>query len=163
MKNLSYLFISLIISSLLLSACQGDSAPELKPLDLMPHGFPISVMVPDSAEVKKSFSGIMDELTILGDGNFGLLIQSYSANSLDVAKIKADELELVKNGKFFSKIMKEDPAGFMYETAVDSTSISYDFFHVKIQGDKEYRFTTPYTGTYTENEITRVYNSLNKK
>ncbi len=149
-----------LLSSLVLFSCQKEKKAELKSLDLLSYGFPISVMAPDSAKVQKSsLGGIIEEVTIEAD-NFGLLVQSSAATITDIKEIKNDELKDVKDGRFFSKIIREDDAGFLYETAIDSTNVSYEFFYVKIQGDKDYRFRTPYTGTFTEEEAARIYESI---
>ncbi len=155
-----YIFL-LIISTVIIFSCQSDKKSELKPLDLLSYGFPVTVMAPDSADIRKSsMGGIIEEVTIQGDDNFGLLVQSSSASTTDVSKIKTEELKDVKQGRYFSKVVREDDAGFVYETAIDSTNVSYEFFFVKIQGDKDYRFRTPYTGTFSEEEALRVYESV---
>ena len=160
MKRYQYYLLALVLGTGIMASCNTDSAPALKPLNLLSYGFPITIMAPDSAKVEKSLGGIIEELTIEGDGNYGLLVQSSMATITDVAKITADELTLVKDGKYFSKILQEDPAGFLYETVIDSTNISYEFLYVKVQGDKEYKFRTPYTGSFTEKEAKRIYKSL---
>ncbi len=157
-------FFYILVCGFLFFSCQKDAAVQLKPLDLLSYGFPISVMAPDSAQVKKSsLGGIIEELTIVGDNNYGLLVQSSSATIIDVEKIKNEEISDVKEGRFFSKIIREDDAGFIYETAIDSSNVSYEFFYVKIQGDKDFRFRTPYTGTYSQDEALRIYESFIKK
>ncbi len=160
MKNLLHYLTIALSCSLLLFACQGESLPKLQPLNLMSYGFPITIMAPDSASVDKSLGGIIEELTVKGKGNFGLLVQSSMATETDAKVIKSEELELVKERDYFSKLIQDDENGFLYETVIDSVNISYEFFKVKVQGDKEYRFRTPYTGSYTEKEAKRIYGSL---
>lgn len=164
MKNYpKYLLVLFCIG--ILSACQSDKGPALKPLDLLSYGFPITVMAPDSADVDASSIGTIkefaiEELTIKGKGNYGLLVQSSIVTITDEKATKANELEMVKDGRYFSKIIKDDEKGFLYETVIDSTHFNYEFFHVKIQGDKEFIFRTPYDHSYTEAEVTKVYDSL---
>lgn len=162
MKNYSkYLLILFCIG--ILSACQGDKGPVLKPLDLLSYGFPITVMAPDSADVDASSIGIIEELTIKGKGNYGLLVQSSVVTITDEKAIKANELEMVKDGRYFSRIIKDDEKGFLYETVIDSTNFNYEFFYVKIQGEKEFIFRTPYDHSHSEAEVTKVYDSLGNK
>jgi hypothetical protein len=160
MKRYQHYLLTLVLGVAIIASCNTDSASALKPLNLLSYGFPITIMAPDSAKVDKSLGGIIEELTIEGDGNYGLLVQSSMATIIDVAKIKEDELKLVKEGKYFSEILQEDPAGFLYKTVIDSTNISYEFLYVKVQGDKEYKFRTPYTGSFTEKEAKMIYESL---
>lgn len=160
MKHYQYYLLTLVVIVALATSCNTEKAPELKPLNLLSYGFPITIMAPDSAKVEKSLGGIIEELTIEGGGNYGLLVQSSMATITDVEKIKEDELQLAKDGKYFSKVLQEDPAGFLYETAIDSINVSYEFLYVKVQGDKEYKFRTPYTGSFTEEEAKRIYESL---
>lgn len=159
MKNYpKYLLILFCIG--MLSACQGNKGPVLKPLDLLSYGFPITVMAPDSAKVQQSSIGIIEELTVEGEGNYGLLVQSSMVTITDEKAIKANELEMVKDGRYFSKVIQDNEKGFLYETVIDSTNFNYEFFYVKIQGEKEFIFRTPYDHSHTEEEVAMVYNSL---
>ncbi|MGK0387917.1 MAG: hypothetical protein ACI94Y_000644 [Maribacter sp.] len=160
MKRYQNYLLAFVLGAAMMASCNTDNGPALKPLNLLSYGFPITIMAPDSAKVEKSLGGIIEELTITGDGNYGVLVRSSMASITDVAKIKADELKMTKEYRYFSKILQEDPAGFLYETAIDSTNISYEFLYIKVQGDKEYQFRTPYTGSFTEKEAKRIYESL---
>ncbi|MGB1217176.1 MAG: hypothetical protein ACPG5P_04830, partial [Saprospiraceae bacterium] len=91
---------------------------------------------------------------------YGLLIQSSEAITTNPKSIKDEELTDVKSNRIFSKVILDDENGFVYETRLDSANVSYEFFLVKIQGDREYRFKTPYTGSFSEEEAKKVYESL---
>lgn len=160
MKSYSKYLAIIICCVAVFASCTGDKAAALKPLDLLSYGFPVTIMAPDSADVEKSSMGIIDEVTIAGKGNYGMLVQSSMVTLTDEKAIKQSEMDMVKDGRYFSKVIKENEKGFMYETVIDSVNFNYEFFYVRIQGDKEFIFRTPYDHSFTEDEVARVYDSL---
>ncbi len=157
-------FLVLPLIAICFIACQTDKAPELKPLNLLSYGVPLTIMAPDSSDVKKdSGFGLIEEVTVTGPGNYGLLIQSSDAGNSGAKDIKEEQLSSVKaKNRNFSRIIEEDETGFLYELKFDSTNVNFQFFKAKVEGSKEYWFTTPYTGRYTEAEAKRVYDSLSE-
>jgi len=144
---LHFSFRILIVASLLICfACQQDTNPDLKPLNLLEHGIPITIMAPDSAVVNASDMMGLKDVTVKKD-EFAIQIYSSDANTNDVSKALADQKEIVKELSSFSKMIREEPAYFIFETVID-TMKSSDFRYVQIKGDKEFIFQTGYLGTY---------------
>ncbi len=160
MKNfcvvLSFLF--------LLGSCQSDPTSSLSPLSLLPHGIPITIMAPDSAKVKTMDLLVQKDITVKGENGYDLQIFASDATSTDVSKIASELKGEVKNNPYFSKIIDEtDSNGFIYETKLDSTNISYGFQLVRVMGDREYIFQNALMGTFSEAEIRTMYHAVKEK
>ncbi len=140
--------------------CQGDQQDEWKSVDLLEHGIPLSVQAPDSIEVEKmNLGGILQDVTLRRGDDYFIQIYASDASTNDISKLKADQLAEVKTNRFFSKIVEEDEQGFIYETQIDSL-INFGFRYIHLQADREYIFQTGLTGTYTLDEVKRMYQAV---
>jgi hypothetical protein len=77
-----------------------------------------------------------------------------------LAKVKSDQLNTVKDTRYFSKIVREEEEGFIYESAFDSTTTGYGFRYIQIKGDKEYVFQTGLVGTFSLEEVENMYKAV---
>lgn len=160
MKNFSFL----VVIILFFAACSPEEKVDFKPLDLLKQGIPLTIMAPDSADVKKSdFGPVMKDITIRKGADYFVQIYASQASTSDVSKLKAQELAEVKNKKYFSKIVKDEPMGFIYETKVDSNYIDYGFRYVLIQGSNEYIFQTGLIGPFTLEAVEHMYEAVQQK
>ena len=141
-------------------ACNSDGKEDLQPLDLLKYGVPVTIMAPDSADVKTMDLGIMQDVTIRKGEDYYVQVFASSATSNSVADMKADQISALKESEFFSQIIEEEENGFIYETKVDSTTLNYGFRHLRIQGDKEFVFQTGLIGIFTLDEVKRMYNAV---
>ncbi|GJM35332.1 MAG: hypothetical protein DHS20C18_43330 [Saprospiraceae bacterium] len=153
-----FLFVALLIG-----ACQQDTGPQWTQLDLMSYGIPLNIAAPDSAKVKTTDLGLMKDITIQEGKDYYVQLYASSASTNDIAKIKADQLSEVKSNRFFSKIVKEETDGFIYETSIDSSNINYGFRYIYLQGDMEYIFQTGLIGTFTQEQTERMYEAVKQK
>lgn len=152
------LFSILAVMALVVS-CKGDPLAEMQKTELMSHGFPIAVFVPEGADIKKGDFGVMQDLTIKAGDDYYVQIFSSDAHTTDVKKVLNDKLSEAKSHPYFSKIIQEDEQGFIFEKDVDG-KLNYDFRYVKLQGDKEYVFQTGLIGNYTEEQVRAMYQSV---
>lgn len=160
MKNFSLLVGILFI----FAACSSEEKIELKPLDLLAQGIPVTIMAPDSADVKKSdFGPVMKDITIRKGKDYFVQIYASQASTTDISKLKAQKLAEVKSKKYFSKIIKDESAGFIYETKVDSNYIDYGFRYVQVQGSNEYVFQTGLIGPFTLEAVEKMYEAVQQK
>ncbi len=137
--------------------CKNEVQEDLKPLDLLKWGIPITILAPDSAQVKTmDMGGLLKDVTIKGDNNYYIQIYASDAATTDIARIKSDQLAEVKANRYFSKIVSEEEDGFIYENAVDSANIYYGFRHIRVQGDMEYVFQTGLIGSFTQEEVEKM-------
>lgn len=143
----------------------GQDQQTLKPLNLLKYGLAVTIEAPDSAKVKTSDMGIMKDITVIdGDGkDYSLQIFSSQAMSVDVAQIKADQITDAKKNPYFSKIIREDDNGFIYETTIDSTLTNYWFKYIQIMGDQEIIFQPGMGGSFSLEQVERMYESVKKK
>jgi len=158
MKCYSLLFSLLF----LLIACQSSgSKSDMRSLDLLKYGIPMTIMAPDSVAVKSGSLSFSKDVTIKGEeSGFDIQIFAYDATSMDTEVVKKEQLEQIKDNPYFSKIVQEDPNGFIYEIALDSTSTNYGFKYMRVQGDKEYIFQNGMTGSFSLEEATTMYEAV---
>ena len=148
----------------LLGACQSDPTSNLKPLNLLEHGIPITILAPDSAKIRTMDLLVQKDITVKGEDGYDLQIFASDATSTDVSKIASELKGEVKNNPYFSKIVDEsDPNGFIYETKLDEKTISYGFQLVRVMGDREYIFQNALIGTFSQEEIQIMYQAVKNK
>lgn len=155
MKNL---IVSIVFGCLLVWACQGDQS-KMMPFDLLPYGVPMTINVPVDSPVVKQSNGFLGdkEVTVKAGNDFDLMISHIAASTSDMAKLKAEQINNVKNISTFSKIVREEDNGFVYETKVDSTHTYYGFRLIRLQGDREYIFQSGLRGTYSLEAVENMY------
>lgn len=101
----------------------------------------------------------MKDLTIKKDANYYIQLYASSSNTTDVQQLKSERLTDVKKNPYFSKIISEEPNGFIYEKILDSIP-SYAFNYVYLQGDQEYIFQTGLTSLFKLEDVQNMYNAV---
>lgn len=144
--------------TLVIFSCKSP-ASNLETLDLMSEGIPLKIKAPANAVVKKSDLGIFQDITIKEGDNFYIQITAGQVYLNDAKGRKAEELISVKELKTFSRVVKEDDNGFIFEKK-NEEKISYDFRHVKIQGDTEYLFQTGLIGSFDLKDVELMYDAV---
>jgi len=144
----------------ILVSCAGTDMEDWVKLDLIEYDMPITVTAPPDPEIKTMDLLVQKDLTIKKGDNYYVQIFQSDASGTDAEKVKNALLKEVKNNPFFSKIVTESSDGFIYETLIDSTDFNYGFRHVKINGDKEYLFQTGLIGTFSLEDVNRMYSSI---
>lgn len=149
---------SLLVFVIILTACGSDKDDYLKPRNLLEYGIPLTILAPDSVDIKKENLVVQQEVAIKSQNSNDYDIRIYfgEATTSDVSSIKAQQLEFLKSSDIFSKVVMDEPNGFVYETAIDSTVFSYGFRRVLVQGDREYIFTSG-SGIFTQDQATEMY------
>lgn len=146
-----------IIALTLIMSCTDK--PKTEPLELMKYGLPIQIKAPQEAVVKADDAGFFKDVTVKHGDNYFVQIISTSATTTDVAVLKADQLGEVQKNPYFKEVIFEEPSGFIFKKQIDSLT-NYDFRYVKIQGSNEYIFQTGLTGTFTEEDVRLMYESV---
>ncbi len=152
----------LILSlTVLLIACATDAADEWKELDLTKYNVPLKIAAPDSAKVvSQTLSGIMHDVTIKSpEDNFDVQVLASRAQTNDMSRLKAEQLESVRDGRYFERVVREEPNGFVFENKID-TAAHYGFRYIVYQGDQEFVFQNGLGRTYDEEQIERMYASI---
>lgn len=149
-------------SWLLLLAFLACSSEEMgmKALDLTDHGLPIRIMAPDSAMVQEKDYHFMRDITVRKGDDYFLQIFEFAAPRQDAAGEKLRQLSAVKEDPFFKEIIREDDQGFIFSKMADSTQVDYDFRYVRILGDKELIFQAGLVGSFTLEDVNRMYKGV---
>lgn len=155
MRKIIVLFVAITV----LLSC-GSPAAELPDLDLMSEGIPLKIKAPKDAKVKKKDLGVFKDITIKNDDKFYIQITAGQAYDSSAKVRKNEELESIKEQTNFSRIIKEDDTGFIYEKKVGDV-LSYDFRELKIQGDTEYLFQTGLIGSFSLEEVELMFDAVN--
>ncbi len=151
-------FICTIFILVSLVAC--SSQPEGKSLSLLQYGIPLELNAPDDVEVTVDDIGIWKDVTIMNDKDFNIQLIASESTTFEIAEILEDQLQTVKGGQFFSKIIEEYDDGFIFEKKIDDDNINYDFRHIKLNGDREYIFQTGLLGTFSEEAVRTMYKAV---
>ena len=152
-------FIASCLLALFLLA--SDPADQWKELDLMKYQIPVKIMAPDSAKVKATnLSGIMQDVTVKSSADrYSVQVLASQASTNDMTKLKAEQLELVRDNRYFESIVREDPNGFIFQNLIDTTSL-YGFRHIIYQGDQEFVFQNSFDGTFSLEEVEAMYRAV---
>lgn len=157
LSKLPIILFSFCVINMTLLSCEGGVADAAwSQRDLLEHGVPMTIAVPDSVKVKVVEWSIQKDITLVGDDWYNLQIFSSRASTHDQKKLKADLLQAVQQGTFFSEVTLDEDDGFVFAMQID-TLLNYDFRHVKIQGDQEYIFQAGMSSSYTKEQIDQLY------
>lgn len=148
------LFFAFVLVSIV--ACE-ESAVEMKPVDLLKYGMPITIQVPENANISQPFGEgevwIQDSLN-----NFNIQLTKGLTLTNDVAKVKSEQLEITKGVEGFSKLIMEEKNGFIFEENIDS--LNYDFKYIVVQGDNQYIFQKVFTAFANLEEVEMMYEAV---
>lgn len=143
---------------LLGSACKSP-ASGLEDLDLMSEGIPIKIKAPAGATVKKKDMGIFQDITIKDDTDFYVQITAGPVYINDENGRMKEEMESIKQLISFSRIIKEEDQGFIFERK-KGDELTYDFRRIKIQGETEYLFQAGLVGKYDLESVELMYDAV---
>ncbi len=153
-----------LVLSLLLASCATDPAGNWSELDLTGYNLPVKIMAPDSAKVISSnLSSIMRDVTVKSEeDDYSIQILASQASTNDMTRLKAEQLELVRDNRYFSKVVREEDNGFIFENQIDSTSI-FGFRYIIYQGDQEFVFQNGFDSTYGLEAIEAMFSAVKQK
>ena len=149
---------STLLFATLLCTCGSADSDTYPELDLTRYNVPLKITAPDSAKVvSQSLSGVMHDVTIKSpEDDFDVQVLASEAATNDMSRLKADQLDNVRDNRYFSRVVREEPNGFIFENTIDSLN-TYGFRYIVYQGDQEFVFQNGFGGTYTEEQIERMY------
>ncbi len=154
-------YIISLFLCMILMACNSEPGSNWSPLDLTGHRVAVTIMAPDSAKVvSKNISGIIQDVTIKSaEDNYSVQVFGSRATTNDMAKLKAEQLNLVRENRYFEQIVEEAPNGFIFENVIDSTSF-FGFRHILYQGDQEFVFQNGLEGTFSLEDVKAMYEAV---
>ncbi|MBR9922530.1 MAG: hypothetical protein GYB31_16965 [Bacteroidetes bacterium] len=141
-------------------ACASEVPDGYSELSLMKYGLPVSLMAPDSAEVKTMDMGLIKDVSVKKGEDYFIQITMSEATSMTAEDVIADLKSDEEKRSNFMRLVEEDPKGFIVERSIDSTRNTYDFRYAKIKGDQQFLFQTGLSGFYSLEEVERMYESV---
>ncbi len=159
MRNL----FPLVSILLLLSACQQEPVSDWKPLSLLKYGVPITLLAPDSATVEQMDLIVKKDIEIKKGKDYYIQLFAADATTTDISAIKEALMTNVESNPYFSKLIEEKDDGFIYQTAVDTSNMNYNFRRIMILGDREYTFQTGMIGNFSLEQVKRMYDAVDPK
>lgn len=146
----------ILILALSFYGCESDPSADWTERNLIEYGVPLKIKAPDSIEVKKSSLAGMEDITIRGEDNYSLQIFAMETNTRDLNVLVSEQRSLVQEEDYFRAFEEEWDAGFIYSMEIDTNTISYDFRHIRIQGDKQYIFQAGMMDSHSLEQIKRL-------
>lgn len=153
MKRIIFILCALVILS-----CKSP-ADSLSDFDLMSEGIPLKIKAPEGAVVKQKDMGIFKDITVRAGERFYLQITSGQAMNRDMKARKNEELASIKELNVFSRVIKEEDRGFIFEKK-KGDDLSYDFRSLKLVGENEYLFQSGLIGKFTLEEVELMYDAV---
>lgn len=157
MKKIFY--YSFIIISLI--SCGKKNDLNLVKTDLLQYGLPISIHVPQDATFSPLDMGGLKEVTIADSTSFfGVWAYATPISTSNVTQYKAERLATEKNRPTFTKLIREDRDGFIYESQLDEQTVSFQFAYFIIAGDKYYTLENIGTAILTKEQAIAIYDAI---
>ena len=155
------IFIQMILFAGLLSiySCNTKGSNR-EGLDLMKYGIPYIVLAPSDIQVSKIGGGQMLDLKLTDGDAYDVLIFMTGAETNNMNTIKQFKKEEVSFYPNFKKIVEEYNEGFLYEKYNAAGGVSYDFYVIKVIGDKEISFIGGNNRPFTENEVKNMIKTI---
>jgi len=148
---------ALAISGVLAVTACTDHPDGFHARHLGEYGLGLTLLVPDSAEIRVKDYGAMRDITIRDGADFYLQIFEFQSPTGDSAGEKLRQLNTARRDPFFREVIREDEHGFIYSKLVDTATVDYDFRYIRMLGEQELIFQTGLTGTYSLEAVSRMY------
>ncbi|MEO7175572.1 MAG: hypothetical protein ABIV51_06920 [Saprospiraceae bacterium] len=110
----------------------------------------------------KKVEGFITDITVRKDSTYEIQIFLSEKTNDDIAAVTKGQLELVKENPFFSKILKEETDGFLYENQLDGAS-NFGFRRIVLSGNQEIIFQNALLGTYSKEQAESMYEAVKQK
>lgn len=135
------LYLLFFIALIGWTSCQTESPQEFPTRRLLSQGMPVTVLAPDSAQIKTEDWIVQKTVVLTSEpDNYYMRVSSRPAKHFELSAAKTAILEEVQQGSSFHEVVEEKPSGFIFGKKLDSTLISYDFRHLELKGDRLYVF-----------------------
>ena len=144
----------------------SEEKAELVSVDISNYGIPLTIMIPEGAEVSKSLLGSME---IDGVTNFSVDVEKgkflMNISMLDV-DIEGETMEDMMEWQIESlseeagfEIIQQDETGLIYKTEDEEIGLDYSFYHLIIKNDREISITTGVSlmENFTLEEVKEIY------
>jgi len=169
--KLRNVLIGCIFITLGLMACETPKEATIKDvfprqLDLLQHGIPIKIQVPEDAKVTNRSDNFMQDVLIEGT-NYYVRIYSNGATSPQCSTITKEALaEVKKTNPTFKRTILEEACGFIYEVQISGdTTKCYNFNYHIVKGNKSFSFstTTSRRQPFSKKVVEHIYQAVKEQ
>lgn len=140
-----------------LTSCGGNGDHQKK--ENGKQKLPFEVDAPWGASYETREYNELTSYIIRKDDEYAVEVIASPAETNDLAAIKNDQLNTVMESPYFSRIILNEPVGFIFEMIVDSSK-HYDFRLIKLRDKTQYVFQTELTSVFSEGEARLMYESV---
>jgi len=140
-----------------LTSCGGNDNGQKK--ENIKQKLPFKVDAPWGANYETREYNEVTSYIISKDDEYAVEVIATPAGSEDIATIKNEQLNTVTESPYFSRLILNEPNGFIFEMVVDSSK-HYDFRLVKLRDNTQYVFQTELTRVFSEWEARSMYESV---
>ena len=78
------------------------------------------------------------------------------------AAVRAEQLDLVRDSRYFSKVVEETEDGFIYQNNIEGAEC-FGFRYVFVQGDMEYVLASGYADIFKLEEIKEMFDAVRRR
>ncbi len=155
------LFSSLLGFVTLYLCISCDSKQQSKgAVSLMKFGIPVELSAPKDVELSQVGKGNLTHVAVKNSAGYDIQVFMTTAVSQDLTWLKQQKKEMITAHPNFTKIVEETNEGFIYEKTESDGTLSYDFVHVKLQGDKEISYMGGNSSVFTEKDVKEMISSI---
>lgn len=129
-------------------------------VSLMKFGIPVELAAPKDVELSQVGKGNLTHVAVKNSAGYDIQVFMTTAVSQDLTWLKQQKKEMVTAHPNFTKIVEETGEGFIYEKTESDGSLSYDFVHVKLQGDKEISYMGGNSSVFSEKDVKAMVASI---
>lgn len=151
-------FITLTALFILITGCRQEVKKQ-GGYDLMKHGIPVTLAAPDDVTASQRGQGTTTDVEISNAKGYDVQVFMFDASTSDMQSLINQKKEVAASNPDFVKIVEEYADGFLYEKSSGGQK-SYDFYLIKISGDKEINFQCGNGGLYTESQVKQMIRSV---
>ncbi len=153
-------FIGILLLITGIIACNQVNKMADGKLDLLKYGIPVTLQAPDDVEISKVGKGTLAHVSVKNEQGYDVQVFMAEAVSQDMTWLKQQKKEMVTAHPNFTKIVEEYDNGFIYEKTENDGSRSYDYIIIELLGDKEITFMGGNTGTFSEENVKTMVQSI---
>lgn len=146
-----------LVCMLIFFACKNDTS--YPKLSLLQYGLPIDIQAPEGATVEAEDLIFMKDVTVKSGEDYFVQIFYTKETPNKLSTLLEETKKEVQESELFSKMIQEDENGFIFEKKIGDR-VNYDFRLIKIIGDNEYKFQTGMIGTFSEDAVRKMYDSV---
>ncbi len=127
--------------------------------DLMKYGIPVTLQAPADVAATQVGKGQVTDVAVKNDKGYDIQVFMTDAVSSDLKQLVQQKKEQAATNPYFVKIVEEYEDGFIFEKT-SATEKSYDFYLIRIMGDKQVDFQCGNSVLFSEAQVKAMIKSV---